>query len=54
MEIIGVKLSERLVGRHSCDDIFNPQSPKEYLVRSGEEIDEIKAKAIDASGVEKV
>jgi DNA-directed RNA polymerase subunit beta' len=49
-----VKLSERLVGRHSCDDIFNPQSPKEYLVRSGEEIDEIKAKAIDASGVEKV
>jgi DNA-directed RNA polymerase subunit beta' len=49
-----VKLGERLIGRHSCDDIFNPQAPKEYLVRSGEEIDEIKAKAIDASGVEKV
>ncbi len=49
-----VKLSERLIGRHSCDDIFNPQSPKEYLARSGEEIDEIKAKAIDVSSVEKV
>jgi DNA-directed RNA polymerase subunit beta' len=49
-----VKLSERLVGRHACDDIPNPQSPKEFLVRANEEIDEIKAKAIDAAGVEKV
>ena len=49
-----VKLSERLVGRHACDDIANPQSPKEFLVRANEEIDEIKAKAIDAAGVEKV
>ncbi len=49
-----VKLSERLVGRCSCDDIFNPQSPKEYLVRANEEIDELKARAIDVSGVERV
>ena len=49
-----VKLAERLVGRHACDDIANPQSPKEFLVRANEEIDELKAKAIDASGVEKV
>ena len=49
-----VKLAERLVGRHSCDDIANPQSPKEFMVRAGVEIDELKAKAIDGSGVEKV
>jgi DNA-directed RNA polymerase subunit beta' len=49
-----VKLSERLVGRFACDDIKNPQSPKELLARANEEIDEIKARAVDASGVEKV
>src|SRR5207244_4874854 len=49
-----VKLSERLVGRFSCDDIANPQNPKELFVRASNEIDEIKAKQIDASGVEKV
>src|SRR5260221_8981824 len=27
-----VKLSERLIGRHSCDDIHNPQNPKEILI----------------------
>ena len=49
-----VKLAERLVGRYSCDDITNPQNPKEMLVKANEEIDELKAKAIDSSGVEKV
>ena len=49
-----VKLSERLVGRHSCDDIRNPQNPKELLVKANDEIDELKAKAIDSSGIEKV
>jgi DNA-directed RNA polymerase subunit beta' len=49
-----VKLSERLIGRFSCDDIANPQKPKELLVRANEEIDEIKARAIELSGVEKV
>src|SRR5882724_429526 len=49
-----VKLSERLIGRHSCDDIRNPQNPKESLVRANEEVDELKAKAIDSSGIEKV
>jgi DNA-directed RNA polymerase subunit beta' len=49
-----VKLSERLVGRFSCDDIHNPQNPKEILVKANEEIDEIKARAVDSSGVEKV
>jgi DNA-directed RNA polymerase subunit beta' len=49
-----VKLSERLVGRHSCDDITNPSNPKEYFVKASEEIDEIKGKQIDTAGVEKV
>jgi DNA-directed RNA polymerase subunit beta' len=49
-----VKLSERLVGRFSCDEIHNPQNPKEILVHANEEIDEIKARQIDISGVEKV
>src|SRR6266513_1379137 len=49
-----VKLSERLIGRHSCDDIANPQNPKESLVRANEEVDELKARLIDTSGVEKV
>src|SRR5216117_2900009 len=49
-----VKLSERLIGRHSCDDIHNPQNPKETLVRANDEIDEVKAKLIDTSGIEKV
>src|SRR5207249_10041066 len=49
-----VKLSERLIGRHSCDDIRNPQNPKELLVRASEETDEVKGRAIDTSGSEKV
>ncbi|HOP96109.1 MAG TPA: DNA-directed RNA polymerase subunit beta' [Verrucomicrobiota bacterium] len=49
-----VRLSERLVGRFACDDIKNPQNPKELLIRANEEIDEVKARQIDLSGVEKV
>jgi len=49
-----VKLGERLVGRYSCDDVVNPQSPKEILVKANGEIDEIKGKQIEAAGVEKV
>jgi DNA-directed RNA polymerase subunit beta' len=49
-----VKLADRIVGRFSCDDIVNPQNPKEMLINANEEIDEIKARAVDASGVERV
>jgi DNA-directed RNA polymerase subunit beta' len=49
-----VKLSERLVGRFSCDDIADPRSPKQKIVEANHEIDELKAKDIDSSGVEKV
>jgi len=49
-----VKLSERLVGRFACDNIVNPNNPKEVFVQANEEIDEEKARRIDSSGVEKV
>ncbi|MCI0538771.1 MAG: DNA-directed RNA polymerase subunit beta' [Verrucomicrobiales bacterium] len=49
-----VKLSERLVGRFNCDDIVDPTDPKRKLIKANEEIDEIKAKAIESAGIEKV
>ena len=49
-----VKLSERLVGRFSCDDIVNPNNPKEVFVKANDEIDEEKAKKIDGAGVERI
>ncbi len=49
-----VKLADRLVGRFACEDIVNPTSPKEFLIRANEEVDEIKAKAIDSSGIDRV
>jgi DNA-directed RNA polymerase subunit beta' len=53
-EDVVVKLSERLVGRCGCDDIHEPSNPKQYLVRANEEIDELKARAIDNAGIERV
>jgi DNA-directed RNA polymerase subunit beta' len=49
-----VKISERLVGRYSCDNVYDPTNSKVLLVAANEEIDEVKAKAIDDAGVEKV
>jgi DNA-directed RNA polymerase subunit beta' len=49
-----VKLSERLVGRVSCEDIVDPHDSKHVLTKANDDVDEIKAKAIDTAGVEKV
>ena len=49
-----VKLADRLVGRFACDDIVNPTNPKEFLIHANEEIDEEKAKRIEASGIDRV
>jgi DNA-directed RNA polymerase subunit beta' len=49
-----VKLSDRLVGRFSCDDVANPLKPKELLAKANEEIDEVKARLIDSADIEKV
>jgi len=47
------QVDERLVGRFACDDIYNRQ-PERIVAKSNEEIDEIKARKIDAAGVEKI
>ncbi|MGZ5566754.1 MAG: DNA-directed RNA polymerase subunit beta', partial [Limisphaerales bacterium] len=49
-----VKLSERIVGRFASDDIRDPADSKKIIVKSTEMIDELKAKAVEAAGVEKV
>jgi DNA-directed RNA polymerase subunit beta' len=49
-----VKLGDRLVGRFACDDIVVPSSPKDFLTRANEEIDEDKAKRIEGAGIERV
>src|SRR3954467_6561033 len=51
-EIVGLR--ERLVGRFSSDDVFNPINPSEVLVGSGELITEEIATKIDELGIERV
>ena len=49
-----VKLSERLVGRVSCEDIVDPSDVKNVIVKANDEIDEVTAKAVDSSAIERV
>jgi DNA-directed RNA polymerase subunit beta' len=49
-----VKLSERLVGRFSCDDVCEPANLKNVIVKANEMIDETRAKQIENVGVERV
>ncbi len=49
-----VKLSERIIGRLSCDDIADPGNVKKVLVRANELIDETKARLVESAGVEQV
>src|SRR5213075_2542714 len=49
-----VKLSDRLIGRCSCDDVHDPNNPKAILVKANDEIDEPKARAVEESEIEKV
>jgi DNA-directed RNA polymerase subunit beta' len=49
-----VKLGDRIVGRFGCDDIVNPSNPKEFLVHANEDIDEVKAKAIESTGIDRI
>src|SRR5947209_16873207 len=49
-----VKLSERLIGRFSGDDLRDPRHPKTVITKAKQEIDEVRAKAVEAAGVEKV
>src|SRR5258705_10489565 len=49
-----VKISDRLVGRYACDDVVNPTSPKEFLIRANEEIDEEKAKRLESTAIDRM
>jgi DNA-directed RNA polymerase subunit beta' len=49
-----VKLSERINGRISCEDIADPTDVKRVFVKANELIDEHKAKAIENGGIERV
>ncbi len=51
-EIVGLR--ERIVGRCSSDDIYNPLEPSERLIGSGELITEELATRIVDSGIERV
>jgi DNA-directed RNA polymerase subunit beta' len=49
-----VKLSERIVGRVSCDDVLDPRDAKHKLVKANDKIREETAKSIEQSGVERI
>ena len=49
-----VKLADRIVGRFACDDIVNPTNPKEFLIQANEEIDEEKAKRLEATAIDRM
>ena len=51
-EIVGLK--ERIIGRFSSDDVFNPINPSEKLVGAGELITEEIAAKVDEMGIERV
>jgi len=49
-----VRLGERVMGRVVVEDIVDPGSPKTFILRAGDEIDEEKAKVIERVGVERI
>jgi DNA-directed RNA polymerase subunit beta' len=49
-----VSLAQRIIGRTSCDDIFDPHNSKEVIVAANEIIDEYAAKKIERVGIEKI
>ena len=51
-EIVGLR--ERIIGRFSSDDIYDPLNPSKLLVGSGELITEEMGARIDDSGIERV
>jgi DNA-directed RNA polymerase subunit beta' len=53
-ETMLVSLAERIVGRFSADDVFDPLAPTKTIVDAGDLITEELAKRIDDSGIERV
>lgn len=51
-EMVG--LHERIVGRCSSDDVYNPLSPEEIIIKSGELITEEMADQVVETGIERL
>ena len=49
-----VKISERIFGRYSAEDIFDPSNLQHKLIGAAEEFDEVRSKSVERSGIEKV
>ncbi len=49
-----VRLSERIVGRCAADDVPDPRDPKKRIVQAGQQIDELTARLVEDSGVDRV
>ena len=53
-EEVVVKISERIFGRYSAEDIFDPSDLQHKLIGAAEEFDEVRSKSVERSGIEKV
>ena len=49
-----VKISERILGRYSAEDVYDPADLKNKLVSAGEELDELRSKAVERAGIERI
>jgi DNA-directed RNA polymerase subunit beta' len=49
-----VKISERIFGRYSAEDIYDPTDLKHKIIGAGEEFDEFKSKAVERATLERV
>jgi DNA-directed RNA polymerase subunit beta' len=49
-----ISLSERIIGRFSCDEIRNPLNPSQVLVGAGEMITEASAKEIETLNIDRL
>jgi DNA-directed RNA polymerase subunit beta' len=49
-----VKISERIFGRYSSEDVYDPADLKHKIIGAGEEFDEIKAKDVYRAGIERI
>jgi DNA-directed RNA polymerase subunit beta' len=49
-----VKIHERIFGRYSSEDVFNPTDLRTKIIGAGEELDEVRSKAVGLAGIERV
>ncbi|HMO65283.1 MAG TPA: DNA-directed RNA polymerase subunit beta', partial [Verrucomicrobiota bacterium] len=49
-----VKLADRVLGRFSAEDVYDPNAPKTPIVRASEFIDEARARLITSAGLDRM